>query len=57
MIIYTRFIRPAMPAGNVRNVPAYVAPIVEKTKRKAVLPLRIVPTPPKEAGVRLPALP
>lgn len=57
MIIYTRFIRPAMPSSNVRNVPAYVAPIVEKTKRKAVLPLRIVPTPPKEAGVRLPALP
>ena len=56
MIIYTRFIRPAMPAGNVRNVPAYVAPIVEKTKRKGELPLRVVPITPKEAGVRLPVL-
>ena len=53
MIIYTRFIRPPMPTGNVRNVPAYVAPIVERLKRKAELPLRIVPRQPKALSAAL----
>jgi hypothetical protein len=52
MIVYTRFIRPDMPPENRRNVPAYVAPLVEKAQRK-VLPLpNRMPSKPKDAGTR-----
>ena len=50
MIVYTRFIRPDMPPENLRNVPAYVAPLVDMAQRQeCVLPTR----KPKEAGPRL----
>lgn len=53
MIVYTRFIRPTMPAANVLNVPAYVAPTVEKAQRRVELPTKVVPIKPQALGARL----
>ena len=48
MIIYTRFIRPVAPVGNVRNVNTYIAPALEKAQRNEKLPPKRVPSKPGE---------
>jgi len=53
VIIYSRFIRPVMPAGNVRNTRAYIAPSIEKEQARNKPVPRVVPIKPAEAGSRL----
>jgi hypothetical protein len=48
MLIYTRFIRPVMPIGSVRNVHTYIAPTLEKAQRNEKLPPKLVPIKPTE---------
>lgn len=54
MIVYTRFIRPDMPPESLRNVPAYVAPLVDKAQRKESPLPRRTPGKPRAAGARPP---
>jgi len=48
VIIYTRFIRPAMPPAGVPNVNTYISPAVEKARRDAALPPQLAPVKPEK---------